>query len=279
VEKHLKTSEFRSIHQIIYWLIFFFVGILIYPEYSDAQKDKNLSTYKMEEIIVVGESLRSLERRANEAEDLKFEIFNSLNSTDEFDITCERVEQTGSIITRRVCDVGFMKKARAEDARLLLDDMRDAGAQNPGSSFYPPGFQPLLLRSNDQLAGEFAHKAEALKKEMVELGGKHPSLAKAMIDAYELKQRYILEQREKFKDSIMIGHPEPVEYFGDELKWLNIAFLAHYSGMMEEEIWRYWDRRLRSVIHQEPYRSIWLSSDIKTYSFKFIGYVTAILWG
>ena len=58
------------------------------------------------------------------------------------------------------------------------------------------------------------------KMEMVELGTKHPSLAKAMINEYELKQRYIVERREKFKDSILIGHPGPEEYFGDELIFL-----------------------------------------------------------
>jgi hypothetical protein len=245
--------------------------------------DSDAQEYILEDTIVKGKRfLRSLRMQMIRAEDLKFEIFNSLNSTDDFDITCERVEQTGSIVTMRVCDVGFMKKARARDAQLFLDDMGDARAGYPGdrgSSSYPPGFQPLFPRSNDHLAGEFALKYEALKKEMVELGSKHPSLAKVMLDEYELKQRYILEQRKKFIDSIMIGHPEPEEYFGDELKWLNIAFLAHYSGMMEEEIWSYWDRRLRSVIHQEPYQSIWLSSNTETYAVQFVAYVNRILSG
>jgi hypothetical protein len=135
----------------------------------------------------------------------------------------------------------------------------------------------FLPRTDEQLAVEFAYKAEALQKEMVELAGKHPSLAKAMIHEHELKQRYILEQREKFKDSIMIGHPEPEEYFGDELKFINTAFLAHHTGMMEEEIWSYWDKRLRSVIRQEPYRSIWLSSKTETYAVQFVAYVNRIL--
>jgi hypothetical protein len=112
---------------------------------------------------------------------------------------------------------------------------------------------------------------------MIELAIKHPSLAKAMINEYALKQLYDAERRERFKDSILIGHPEPEEYFGDELKFLDFAYSAYIDGMLEEEIWSYWDRRLRSIIHQEPYRSIWLSSDSKTYTMKFITYVTAIL--
>jgi hypothetical protein len=257
--KHIKKSAFRSIHQTMHWLIIVFVGVLIYPEYAVAQQDTDLPVWEMEEIIVVGESLFSLRRQIIQAEDFKFKLFNSLNSTDEFDIKCEYEPRWGPGIKQRVCDVNYMKKARAEDA----------------SEFLRSGIPP---RSEDQLRVEFAHKTEALNKEMKELGVKHPELAKAMINEYALKQLYIAEWRERFKDSILIGHTKPEEYFGDELKFLDFAYVAHNDGMLAEEIWNYWDTRLRSVIHEEPYRSIWLSSNSKTYGMKFVGYVTAILW-
>ena len=114
---------------------------------------------------------------------------------------------------------------------------------------------------------------------MVELGSKHPSLAKAMINEYEIRQRYIVKRRERIKDSILIGRTEPEEYFGDELKFLNVAYLAYNDGMIEEPVWHYWDKRLRSVIHQEPYRSIWLSSNTETYADEFVAYVNRILSG
>jgi hypothetical protein len=239
--------------------------------------DRDAREYILEDIIVEGERvLHSLRMEMIKVEDLKYKIFNSLNSTDEFDITCERRNPSGSILTMRVCEAGYMKKARVEDMQIFLDGFMDAYVQDPG---FPTRFQPLFPRSDDLLIGEFAHKAEALKKEMVELGSKHPLLGKVMMDEYELKQRYIVEHREKFKDSIMIGHPEPEEYFGDELKWLNIAFLAHYGGMIGEEIWHYWDDRFRSLIHQEPYRSIWLSSNSEAYADLFVSYVNRILSG
>ncbi len=242
-------------------------GISAQEPIIEKSTDSGTEEYILDEITVIGQSLHSLRMEMVKAEDVKIEIFNSLNSTDDFDIKCEYVAHTylNSRIKRRECDVGYMKKARAEDARLFMD--------------YGVNFTQLLQRSDHQLIGEFAHKTEALNKEMLELGSKHPSLAKAMINEYELKQRYILEQRERFKDSILIGNTKPEEYFRDELKFLNFAYLAYIDGMMEKEIWDYWDKRLRSVIHQEPFRSIWLSSSNKNYTMKFIGYVTAILWG
>jgi hypothetical protein len=252
---------FRSIHQTMHWLIIVFVGLFLYPESAVAQQDTDLPVWEMEEIVVVGESLLSLRMQIIEAEDFKFKLFNSLNSTDDFDVKCEYVAHTqyNSRIKRRECDVNYMRKARSEAAWEFM-------------------YLGMPIPSDYQLWMENALKTEALNKEMMELAGKHPSLAKAMVNEYTLKQLYNAEWRERFKDSILIGHPKPEEYFGDELKILNFAYLAHKDGMLAEEIWNYWDTRLRSVIHQEPYRSIWLSSSSKTYSFKFIGYVTSILW-
>jgi len=230
--------------------------------------DSDAREYILEEIIVKGERiLYPLRVEMIRAEDLKLELFNSLNSTDDFDNTCEWRTPLGSNIPRRFCDVGYMRKARAEDAPAYMDWLRN---------FTPT---PFLHHSDYQLTGEFAHKTEALNKEMVELGSKHPSLAKAMINEYEIKQRYIVEQRKRFKDSILIGRTEPEEYFGDELKFLNVAYLAYNDGMMEEHVWHYWDKRFRSIIHQEPYHSLWLSSNTETYADEFVAYVNRILSG
>jgi len=223
--------------------------------------DSDAQEWILEDTIITGRRLlSSLKMEGIRAEEIKFEIFNSLNSTNEFDITCEWRAPVGTRIKYRFCDVGFFKKARGEEFRRA----------------FRGGYLP---RSDFQLATELAHKTEALNKEMVELGSKYPLLAKAMINEYELKQRYNVERREKFKDSILIGHPEPEEYFGDELKFLDVAYVAYNDGMMEEEIWDYWDRRFRSVIHQEPYRSLWLLSDTETYTDEFVGYVNRIISG
>jgi hypothetical protein len=123
----------------------------------------------------------------------------------------------------------------------------------------------------------FPHKVRALNKEMVELGVKHPSLRKAMINEYELKQRYDVELRERSKDRTLIKRPE--DYFGDELKFLDVAYVAYNDGMLGEQVWNYWDRRFRSIIHQEPYRSLWLSANSETYADEFIAYVNRIISG
>jgi len=249
---------------LIFLSFFWSSGISAQNLIMKKSTDSGAEEYILDEITVIGQSLHSLRMEMIKAEDVKFEIFNSLNSTDDFDIACQHVAHTqyNSRIKRRECEPYYMKKAQSEATYVYLDDFLERG---------------IPLPSDIELAMRFTHKTEALNKEMVELGMKHPSLAKAMINEIELKQRFIIEWRERFKDSILVGHPKPEEYFGDELKFLDFAYSAYLDGMMEEEIWNYWDRRLRSVILQEPYRSVWLSSNTERYADIFLAYVNGIL--
>ena len=59
--------------------------------------DSDTLEYTLPEIIVKGDnSMHSLEMAVINAEELKFEVFNNLNSTDDFDITCEWRAPLGS---------------------------------------------------------------------------------------------------------------------------------------------------------------------------------------
>jgi TPR repeat protein len=227
---------------------------------ADFTYDSDAEEWILEDTIVTGQRLlSSLKMEGIRAEEIKFEIFNSLNSNDEFDITCKWYSPLGTRVKKWGCDAGFNVDARTGDGRDLLYNYLLQGRGRP--------IIPQV----------FPDKIRALNKEMVELAVRHPSLRKAMINEYELKQRYVVERREKYKDGISIERPE--KYFENELKFLDVAYVAYNDGMMEEEIWRYWDGRFRSMIHQEPYRSVWLSSNTETYADEFVAYVNTIISG
>src|SRR4030043_1973908 len=103
---------------LIFLSWFWSSGIPAQEPVMETSTDSGAQEYILDEIIVIGQSLHTLRMEMIKAEDVKFEIFNSLNSTDDFDITCEYVAHTylNSRIKRRECDVGYMKKAQAEDA-------------------------------------------------------------------------------------------------------------------------------------------------------------------
>ena len=79
--------------------------------------------YILPEIVVKGDnSLRSLKMDVMRAEKLKYEIFNNLNSTDEFDITCKWYSTLGTRIKQWRCNVDYMEDAVARNARGWINN-------------------------------------------------------------------------------------------------------------------------------------------------------------
>lgn len=227
---------------------------------SDAQE------YMLDEVIVTGDSsLLSLRMEVYRAEEYKFEIFNSLNSTDEFDIKCKWYAPTGTRIKQWVCDVGYMKKARYEDARDLLDS-------------------GLPMRSDGQIVLENAQKTEALNKEMIALAIKHPELATAMVRANELRQLYKAERRKRLEGSMfrhLAGNPEPDEndVFLSEIDIWHSVFLDHMKGALQENIWKSWDSWCKNKLQIKSYQKLWESANRDKYVDEFKVYVNAIISG
>lgn len=150
----------------------------VVPAPSLAQK----SDEPVEEIVVFGEkSLQALRTQIIDAETRMLNLFNSLNSDNEFDITCEVAALSGSAIRQRVCDIQYMKIARSDAAKdyVLLD--------NPVPSEY-------------ELQVMNAHKRDAANKELAELVVEHRELATAIIEVRKLKRRYLEMQSAGSKD-------------------------------------------------------------------------------
>ncbi len=216
--------------------------------------------YTLPEIIVEGDnSMHSLRMEVIHAQELKFEVFNNLNSTDDFDITCEWHAPLGTRIKQWSCDVNYMKKARADAVR----DYREHGAPMP---------------SDHKLAVQFADKARALNREMKAVAVKHPELAIAIINAHELEQLYKAERIKRYKDSILAGHPEP-ELALNKIDIWEAAFLDHSGGVISDAIWERWDSTYRKLFTIKTYRRLWESVNHDKYADEFIKYVNRIISG
>lgn len=137
----------------------------------------------IEEIEVIGErSLISLEHEIRETEVQMYEMFNDLNSNDDFDVTCRDVIHTGTLIPTWECDAGFMTRERFQNTQDFLQF----------------GFIP---RTDEQMYWENRHKVEALNAEMIALAKENPELARAMLDLHAKRQRMEELQRQKREDT------------------------------------------------------------------------------
>ena len=195
-------------------------GISAEGTLTETYSDSDSLEFTLPEVIVEGDSsMHSLRMEVIHAEEIKFEVFNNLNSTDDFDITCEWHAPLGTNIKRWSCDVGYMKKARADGVRDWMQ----------GHSPILPSDHKLLIKN--------ANRARALNKEMRQLAAQHPELAIAIINAHELEQLYKQEQKKRYKDSIFVGHPEP-DLALNKLDIWAAAFEDHSNGVISDATWK-----------------------------------------
>ena len=75
----------------------------------------------MEEVIVYGaKPLIKLKQEMRGAEDALFDLFNSINTDDNFDIRCYKEVPTGSKIPRRVCKTNWFRNQHTWETQKLM---------------------------------------------------------------------------------------------------------------------------------------------------------------
>jgi hypothetical protein len=120
----------------------------------------------MEEVIVWGsKSLIDLKLEMIEAEDTLFELFNSFNTNDEFDVHCYREAPVGSRIKQRVCRTNIQRRLlRSASQRMMA-----------GEPYVFP-------------ATEIKHAEKRLLENMTETALEQPEMLKALMQATEARK-------------------------------------------------------------------------------------------
>lgn len=75
----------------------------------------------IEEVMVYGTSLGRLQVKVFKAEEKLFDIFNSFNSDDDYDVHCAYEEHLGSRIKVWKCTPNYEKKVTSDAAREFLE--------------------------------------------------------------------------------------------------------------------------------------------------------------
>ena len=247
------------------FLVFYFLssGIFAKETVNETSTDIDKLEYTLPEVIVKGDnSMHALKMGVIRAEELKFEVFNNLNSTDDFDITCDWSAPTGTLIKYWRCDVEYMRKAREE----AITKAMELGLVGP-------------MISESQLAIENAHKTRALNKEMKALAVQYPEMAIAMINAHEMQQLYRDERRKRYKNSLLVGEPPEPKLVINKFTIWEAAFQDHKNGVISEGIWKRWDSFYRKIFNIGSYRALWKSSDHNKYGTEFVAYVNKVVSG
>ena len=137
----------------------------------------------MSSFRISGQVLVKLRFEYYKAEDVVFEVFNSLNSDDEFDIHCYQEAPTGSHIKKRVCQTNYVRDLTAEATSLWLLGI---------TGFY-----------NHPVA-KIQQKDKILNEEMEALVVERPELLKALNEYSDAKQVLESERQRRCEGRVFI---------------------------------------------------------------------------
>ena len=247
-------------------------GLFAEEHHKGTSNARNLPEFTLPEITVKGDdSMYSLKMDVINAEEHEFDIFNSLNSTDDFDITCKWYSPVGTRIKKWGCDAGYLKKAIAADS---LDYINNYNVSEINQDLH------TILVSRPQREIELARKRKAMKKEMIALAAEHPELAIAMVKANAMQQFYKAERRKRYKNNRLVRKSKPDEkaVIPNEIDILAAAFHDHRKGVMSDKIWARWDSTYRKIFHTKTYQIFWTSADKnKRYTNEFVKYINSLM--
>ena len=122
----------------------------------------------VEEVIVPGRRPENLRVEIERLETAVYQRWNSLNSTDEFDIHCVEQAPTGSNIPTRNCAPNFVIRAESRAASKILTDGRSSGANNQNRAEHTM----LMEQKSRELTAEMqriAREDEQLLRDLVRL--------------------------------------------------------------------------------------------------------------
>ena len=150
--------------------LFFFSASL--PVAAQDAETSNYDDEEIEEIVVYGDrTLVQLRFDIYRAEEDFYELFNTLNSDDEFDVHCGKRIKVGSHIRRWACISNFAKAIYAESTWNYRLGYVDTYAE-----------------------AQITMKTKALRKEMLELVDKHENLRAALMKVPRAHQVYARER-------------------------------------------------------------------------------------
>jgi len=145
-----------------------------------------------EEVIVRGRRIGELRAEIEDARKRAYDIFNEINSNNEFDVRCRKDSQPGTNIPQVVCRPLFEAQISRAAAKDYLSGLLWACRGSDGVT------QDCMFSNSASAAigalqgaeGPAASKRDQMQEEIMRLANQDERFAQAIIDWYEANQQY-----------------------------------------------------------------------------------------
>ena len=124
---------------IVTALLVFLVQSSAFAQSAEAPEDGGRENETVDEIVVYGQkSLSRLRREMHQASEAFFDVYNALNSDDDFNISCGYETRLGQRRKNHVCKPRFALKAESrETSSFMLSGSAVQRSTGPGAGFNP----------------------------------------------------------------------------------------------------------------------------------------------
>lgn len=162
--------------------------VLLVPASAYAQSLPDASTDVQAEVDSVNKTSRMLLGELRQNELTLYELFNRLNSSDEFDITCESELDQPAELALQLCEPVFLEKIRQQVSEELA---RDSTAASGLIARIRNAFSSQEARAENLVQERAAVSIQLLQQEMEMLAAANPSLAMQMQKVGQLQLVYL----------------------------------------------------------------------------------------
>lgn len=145
----------------------------------------------VEEVVVRGRrTLFGLRKELEGAREHVWEIFNEINSDDDFDITCTNAARTGTRLTRRACRPQYADIATSRAGKALARRIHQC---DPTSEFYASCLEGAMQNGSAE-AQEYIARINVMDRrlddEFRRLARERPELASAILEFLDKEREY-----------------------------------------------------------------------------------------
>ena len=155
-----------------------------------------------DELVVTGQRLSELRVEVQDARKRAYDIFNELNSDNDFDVHCGNQTKVFSHAKVFVCSAQFEKRIEAQAAReylggLLVSCRGDAGVTQE-CMFSAEGQRAIARAAGAE--SPLGGKRQQLNEEIVRLANQDARFAQAILDFYAVSQKYEAARKRRDDD-------------------------------------------------------------------------------
>ena len=162
-------------------------------EPASGERAPTASQEAPDEVIVRGRRLQELRVEAEDARERAYDLFNEINSDDDFDVRCRDERMYHSHAIHRVCRPKFEDRIQAAAAREYLSGLFLSCEGGDGGVTQDCVFSDVgqsAIHAAGGVEGQLPAKQDQMADEILRLANQDDRFAQAIIDWYEARRQY-----------------------------------------------------------------------------------------